>query len=270
MPTKRIVEALVLCWIAVGVSSLDAVQFQTLNYFLNTTKGLGKPTSCIAQVKNNTGTFSRTFPYSAGHCPGVPLYIWTKGAPQWGEEHFYSDGSFVKLLDDTGDDLNHPGPLDFLHGLYEHQGEVGLDVMVTGTVNNSVYIDHSGYYVDTWNGNTCPSTWVRVDGPYQGFDRTDWVGTVTGWLYDCRAGRPCQNGPAYPIEVIERTGGDSANADHFWFARWQDPRDGNAWRGLGPVKFWCTGSPGWCAPSSESHFLVDCTVTPVCYRCPPN
>ena len=270
MLNSRLLKLISVLVFGLGAAMADATQFNTLNYFLTTTKGLGKPASCTAGTKNNKGTYSRIFSYSAGHCPGAQLYIWTKGSPQWSEEHFYSNGTFIKLLDDTGDDLSHPGPLDFTHGLYEHAGEVGLDVMVTGNVNNSVYIDHSGYYVDTWLGNTCPSTWTRVDGPFQGFDQTSFVGTVANWLYDCRAGRPCQNGPAYPIEVVERTGGDSTNADHFWFARWQDPMDGNQWRGLGFVKFWCTGNSGWCAPPSESHYLVDCSVSPVCYRCPPN
>lgn len=250
-----------------------AVSFHSLDYFLTTTKGLGTASSCTAEDPNNPGTYNRIFAYAAGHCPGVPLYLWTKGAPQWSEEHYFTDGTFIKLLDDTGNDLSHPGELDISHGLLEHPGQPGLNVFVVGTVQDSVYIEHQGYYVSEWVGNTCPSTWRNVQGPFTGADETVWVGNVTSWLYDCRSGRPCTNGQRYPVQVIQRDGGDIVNngpVDHFWFARWQDPMDGYQWRGLGFIKFWCTGAPvgGWCSPASESHYLVDCSVSPVCYACP--
>lgn len=244
--------------------------FNPRNYFVNTTKGLGQATSCTAQVRTNAGTFNRTFAYSAGHCPSVQLFMWTKGAPPWSEEHFYAGGGYIWLLDDTGDDPSNPARLDQSHVLYEAPGVHGLKVFVDGNVSNYKRIDHPGYYVQKWTGNTCPSTFNWVQGPFVGYEENAWVGTVSGWLYDCRAGRPCTNGTAYSVEVIRRSGGGSGGVDHFWFARWQDPMDGNQWRGLGPIKFWCTGDngSGWCAPASEYHYLVDCTVTPTCYACP--
>lgn len=250
--------------------SAQSVTFNPRNYFLNTTKGLGTQTSCIAVTRTNPGTYQRTFAYSAGHCPGVELFIWTKGAPQWTEEHFYATNGYIWLLDDTGEDPNNPGPLDQSNVLFESPGWHGLKVFVDGNVNDTSRLDHQGYYVQRWRGNTCPSTYESTQGPFVGYDDNAWVGTVTNWLYDCRAGRPCQNGTAYPVEVIQRNGGGSSGVDHFWFARWQDPMDGNQWRGLGPIKFWCTGDngSGWCAPGSENHYLVDCTVTPTCYACP--
>ncbi len=244
--------------------------FNPRDYFLNTTKGLGKATSCTAQIKNNTGTFNRTFAYSAGHCPGVELFLWTKGAPQWSEEHFFASGGYIWLLDDTGDDPTNPARLDYANALFEYPGWHGLKVFVDGNVNSYKYMAHPGFYVNNWTGNTCPSTWNWVQGPFVGYEENVWVGTLTNWLYDCRAGRPCQNGPAYSVQVMQRNGGGSSGVDHFYFARWQDPMDGNQWRGLGPIKFWCTGDngSGWCAPGSEYHYLVDCTVAPVCYVCP--
>lgn len=249
-----------------------AATFNPRDYFLTTTKGLapGK-SSCTASVIADPGTYTRIFQYSAGHCPGVPLFIWHKGAPPWAEEHFFADGNgFIRLLDETGSSST--GYFDRSFTLAEAPGDPGLKVFVDGIVNNYAYISHPGYYHTNWGGNTCPSTWLNVAGPISGFEENVWVGTVSGWLYDCRAGRPCQNGPAYPVEVIQRNGGGTAAGapvDHFWFARWQDPMDGNQWRGLGFIKFWCTGATGgWCANPGEAHYLVDCQTSPVCYACP--
>mgnify|MGYP001286152461 CR=1 FL=1 len=267
--SRRILFHFLLAVVLPAVCS--AVTFNTRNYFLNTTKGLGKPTSCVAAVKNNTGTYARTFAYSAAHCPGVELFIWTKGAPPWAEEHFYDAGSYIKLLDDLNSD---PGRLDFAQVLFEVPGEHGLNVFKDGNVSNSYFMPHANTYTQYWGGNTCPSTPGQVNGPFSGFDENVWVGTVTNWLWDCRAGRPCQNGTKYPIEVFQRNGSfvETGVEDHSWWARWQDPMDGNQWRGLGPVKFWCSpAGVGYCpsnGAASESHYLVDCQTTPTCYTCP--
>lgn len=253
-------------------ATLGAVTFNPRNFFVNNTKGLGKPTSCIASTKNNPGTYMRTFSYSAAHCPGVELFVWTKGVPQWAEEHFYDAGSYIKLLDDTNS-VN--GYLDFTQVLFQGLGVHGIDVFKDGNVSNSIYMGRPAWYVQRWDGNTCPSHKGETLGPFDGFEQNTWVGTQTNWLWDCRAGRPCQNGQKYPIEVFQRDGGDTSplgNTDHSWWGRWQDPMDGNQWRGLGPVKFWCSpAGQGYCpanGASSESHYLVDCTVAPICFDCP--
>src|SRR5262249_27369482 len=152
----------------------------------------------------------------------------------------------------------------------------GLDVFLDGNVNNSTYMSHPNWSSQFWGGNTCPSTYLQNNDQNPGFDENVWVGTQSLWLWDCRAGRPCTNGTKYPVEVFQRNGGDTTPGgavDHSWWARWQDPMDGNQWRGLGPVKFWCTGG-GYCTTlgadaAGENHYLVDCdAITPTCYACP--
>ena len=152
-------KVLLQLFFAVALPAIcSAVTFNTRNYFLNTTKGLGKPNSCIAAVKNNPGTYARTFAYSAAHCPGVQLFMWTKGSPPWAEEHFYDAGSYIKLLDDLNSD---PGHLDFAQVLFEQPGEHGLDVFYDGNVSNSIFIPHENTYTQFWEGNPVPRLRVR-------------------------------------------------------------------------------------------------------------
>lgn len=272
MPVRSTTFVAAVTMAVLAATAVQAASFNTRDFFVNNTKGIGQATSCVAQSAANKGTYMRTFAYAAAHCPGVQLFIWTKGSPQWAEEHFYDAGTYIKLLDDTNS-VN-GGTLNLSQVLYERSGEHGLDVFLDGTVNNSYYIPHQGTYTQFWGGNTCPSTLTQTNGPFTGYDQQVWVGTQTSWLWDCRAGRPCQSGPKYPIEVFQRDGtfAETGVVDHSWWARWRDPMDGNQWRGLGPVKFWCSpAGQGYCpsdGAAGEWHFLVDCAVTPRCFACP--
>jgi hypothetical protein len=263
------------CGTAILFASSSAAQwFHPLDYFVNTTQGVSTPTTCTAHLPGEVGSYNRIFEYSAAHCPGVRIFIWHKGTdPPWAEEHFAATGDgFIRLLDETG---HAEGFMDRSMVLYDNlsPGGHGLRVFVDGLVNGYAHIDHAGYYVSFWGGNTCPSTHLERHGPFEGQEENIWIGEVSSWLYDCRAGRPCWAGPAYPIEVIQRSGGGKNPGDptdHFWFARWKDPLANYEWRGLGFVKFWCTGDEpgGWCANPGELRALVDCDSTPVCYACP--
>jgi len=252
-------------------TDLPAVQFYPRNYFLNTTAGIGDATTCTAETYGVRGSYQRTYAYSANHCAGTELFIWAKGVPDpWSEEHFYAENGFIKLMDDTGD--ANGGNLNFLHALRDHSsGRKGIEVFVDGIVNDSAFMDHPGYWVETWEGGTCPGTWTNSEWQ-EGFEENTWVGTIDSWLFDCRAGRLCEDGKLYPVEVIQRNGGSKepgGPVDHFWFARWRDPLAGNQWRGLGPIRFWCTGAGSeWCSTASEAHYLVDCEVSPTCFNCP--
>lgn len=265
--TRHLCFALLAMSVA-GAGSIQAQRFHPRDYFVNNTAGIGKANTCTAQDPANPGTFNRVFQYSAGHCPGIDLFAWTKGAPnsvKWAEEHFFAEDGYIKLIDDS---WSKDGYLDRSHALRDAETfRKGIPVFLDGWVRGYLMIDHPGFWVESWIGNTCPSTYAGA-ALLAGYEENVWVGSVDSWLFDCRAGRPCQGGPAYPVQVIRRSGNFGADTDHFWFARWQDPMAGGQWRGLGPVRFWCTGSGGACAPASDFRYLVDCEVSPTCYSCP--
>jgi hypothetical protein len=193
----------------------------------------------------------------------------------WGTETYIIDGGYLVIMTESGaPNLCGTGSgATYREFIQRPSGLAGVNHL---KVQFNAF-EHWTFPPQTLKcGSSClasdlPDTDVDF-GPQDGTDQA-FVGTVAGFLYDCRPGRPCA-GPPHAVEMIMKrdTWGSGAVQEEYYYARWRDPVRSNAWTSVGLVQ-WIEKTRqrnGTYVVTRQEvlNKLVQCSLTASCPSCP--